>query len=312
MKIKGMAAAFMMCISLAGCSASNADVTDVDCSSPAAAQSTYVKDAAELEHWTEGSESAASIREFVEQITDRESGHYVPPQDRIAVFDFDGTLYGERCPTFFERCMFVHRVLDDPTYDAPADMKAYAQELRTQMNEHRVSSDLEEQYDKYSTVVYEGMTIEEYQQYVRDFLEQPCTGFDDMTYGDGYFLPMVSLVKYLYSNNFKVYICSGSDRNTLRALTEGVLDKYIPPERCIGTDNMVSAPAQNGEDPAKYQYQAEDELVYGKTIAPRNMNTNKVISIQREIGKAPLMVFGNSEGDLSMAQMALQNKYGGQ
>ncbi|MBQ8133759.1 MAG: hypothetical protein IJ192_05070 [Clostridia bacterium] len=83
----------------------------------------------ELEYWTEGSEVAQSIKDYVKQVTDPKSDKFIPVEDRIVVSDLDGTLMGELYPAYFDYCMFVHRALYDDSYEALEDMKAFAREL---------------------------------------------------------------------------------------------------------------------------------------------------------------------------------------
>ena len=76
-----------------------------------------------IPYWTEGSAVADSIIAYVKSVTDETSDSYVAPADRIAIFDFDGTLYGERYPTYFDTCLFIHRALHDETFTAPDDIR---------------------------------------------------------------------------------------------------------------------------------------------------------------------------------------------
>ena len=66
--------------------------------------------------WTEGAASLDALTSFMEDITDENSENYIPVEDRIATFDFDGTLYGELAPNYFEYMMLYHRIMDDPSY----------------------------------------------------------------------------------------------------------------------------------------------------------------------------------------------------
>ena len=66
-----------------------------------------------LPYWTDGSPSLASVQAYVNAAADPESEDYIDPSRRIAVFDFDGTLYGERFPTYFDTCLFLHRALHE-------------------------------------------------------------------------------------------------------------------------------------------------------------------------------------------------------
>jgi len=71
------------------------------------------KEAETIPYWRADSPTMASIVSYVSVITDEKSESYVPPEERIAVFDMDGTLYGERFPTYFDECLLLHRLLHD-------------------------------------------------------------------------------------------------------------------------------------------------------------------------------------------------------
>lgn len=160
--------------------------------------------------------------------------------------------------------------------------------------------------------LYEGLTPEAYAAAVRKFKALPVWGFENMTYGEAYFQPMVSLVKYLYEHDYNVYIVSATYRDAVRVMTEGVLDKYIPYDHVIGTDLLYVASGDEAEDSMFYELEASDELVIAGELFIKNQKTNKATVIQQEIGKMPVLAFGNSTGDFSMATYTLQNeKYGG-
>ena len=108
---------------------------------------------------------------------------------------------------------------------------------------------------------------------------------------------MVEVVSYLKANDFTVYIVSGCDRDSLRALADGILP--ISPGRIIGTDTNYVASHQNGENGITYQYRKDDELVRGEYLVT-NVKMNKVSAIVKEIGQQPVLAFGNSTGDFSM------------
>ena len=71
-------------------------------------------------------ESITALTEYVQDVTNPYSLHYIPQEDRIATFDMDGTILGELYPTYFEYNMLEYRGLDDPTYQAPKDVKKAA------------------------------------------------------------------------------------------------------------------------------------------------------------------------------------------
>ena len=82
-------------------------------------------------NWKEGSAPITALQEYVKKVTDKNSKYYIPEQDRIVVFDLDGTLYCETFPIYGEWLMFADYVLNTPGYNASEQVKAVAEELFT-------------------------------------------------------------------------------------------------------------------------------------------------------------------------------------
>ena len=257
--------------------------------------------------WSEDSPTMQQILSLVSSMTEETSDAYLPEEDRIAVFDFDGTLFGERFPTYFDNCLFLHRVLDDETFQAPADIKEYAQELRTALENGTEEPESPRSTAQMAAECFAGMTVEEYRAYVRAFMAIPAWGFENMTYGQGYFKPMTALVEYLAGRGFKIFVSSGSERAMVRELMSGTLDKWIPSERVIGSTFSLTATGQGDTSGRSYSFTPDDEVLMEGNLVTKNQKANKVFSIVDEIGKAPVLVFGNSSGDLSMAEYCLQH-----
>lgn len=257
--------------------------------------------------WSEDSPTMQQILSLVSSMTEETSDAYLPEEDRIAVFDFDGTLFGERFPTYFDNCLFLHRVLDDETFQAPADIKEYAQALRTALENGTEEPESPRSTAQMAAECFAGMTVEEYRAYVRDFMAIPAWGFENMTYGQGYFKPMTALVEYLAGRGFKIFVSSGSERAMVRELMSGTLDKWIPSERVIGSTFSLTATGQGDTSGRSYSFTPDDEVLMEGNLVTKNQKANKVFSIVDEIGKAPVLVFGNSSGDLSMAEYCLQH-----
>ena len=260
---------------------------------------------AELEYWTEDSAAAASIKEYVETVTDESSDKFIPVEDRIAVFDLDGTLMGELYPSYFEYMMFIHRALHDSTYICPAYIADFAKELEAGVYSGKQPDNPERQHAKYAGQAYMGMTPEELMDYTREYMKTPADGFTNLTKGDAFYLPMVSLVKYLEANDFTVYIVSGSDRTVARALVKDKLG--IPENRVIGMTYNFVATGQHLKDGLEYVYTKDDEVVLGGDLIIKTIKMNKVSKIAEEIGKVPVLSFGNTAGDQSMAQYTVNN-----
>ena len=142
------------------------------------------------------------------------------------------------------------------------------------------------------------MTIEEYFEVVDAYKNTAADGFSGMTRGEAFYLPMLEVVDYLRENDFIVYICSGTNRFTVRGLIDGVID--IPARQVIGTDFTIVASGQGEEMDMHYSY-TEDDLLMGGTLITKNVKMSKVAQMEQELGQKTVLVFGNSTGDMPMA-----------
>ena len=260
-----------------------------------------------IPYWESDSSAMESIVSFVSSVTDKKSDDFVEPERRIAVFDMDGTLYGELFPTYFDEWLLLHRLLHDNTYEAPAEDKAFALAAETALLKGEPEPDYDKSSAQMAAEAFKGFTVEQYRDYVRDLMAEDAVGFDGMTYGEGFYKPMVALVEYLAEHDFKVFISSGSERSLVRELTEDTLGKWIPPYQMIGSTFSLEAEGQGSAEGRKYTYKPDDQVLMEGNLVSKNQKMNKVITIVDEIGCAPLLVFGNSSGDVSMAQYALQH-----
>jgi len=265
----------------------------------------------ELEYWSEDSEVAASIMEFVAAAVDEDSEGYIPEEDRIAVFDLDGTIIGELYPSYFEYMMFIHRALYDEDFTPSDGMKEFAQALEEGIKTGDMPENHERLHARYAGEAYAGMTMDEMKAYTKAFMKSKADGFENLTRGEAFYKPMVSLVNYLNDNDFTVFVVSGSDRVLIRGMIENVLP--VPSDRIIGMSYNIEAKKQDGEDGLEYVYAPDDEVIRGRDLIIKTIKMNKVSVIAQEIGKVPVLSFGNSSGDVSMAQYTINNKkYAGQ
>ena len=259
-----------------------------------------------LPFWRAASPALREIIAYVDAVTDEASPDFVPEARRIAVFDFDGTLYGELFPTYFDTCLFIHRVLHDDTFTPAEDVRAYAAGLETALLNGEPEPDSPRSTAQMAAECFKGFTVEEYRAYVRGFMAEPAWGFAGMAYGEGFYRPMTALVQYLSERGFQVFISSGSERAMVRELIQGTLDQWIPADRVIGSTFSLTATGQGDKAGRSYTYTPDDQALLEGNLVTKNQKANKVFSIIDEIGQAPLMVFGNSDGDLSMAEYAVQ------
>ena len=251
------------------------------------------------------SEALTALQDYVQDVTNANSPNYIKEEDRIATFDMDGTFVGELYPTYFEYNLLEYRALDDPDYEAPKDVMETAQEIRDFV---RTGKKLPDHFDMKHALAaakaYAGMTLAEFDAYVKAYAAQPANGFSGMTYGESFYKPMLEVFDYLKDNGFTCYVVSGSDRFICRALTESI---GIPSNRVIGMDVRLVSSAQGTEEGVNYTMGREESILRTDELIIKNLKTNKVKQIAQEIGKVPVLSFGNSGGDAAMHNYALSN-----
>ena len=255
--------------------------------------------------WTDGAPALNTLIAYVEAVTDENSPDYIPPADRIAVFDMDGTLMGELFPTYLEYYMLAWRILKDPTIEPDDEMLAVGRTLRDCALDNSFPADMPMQHAVQAARAYAGMTLQDFSDFVTQILVREADGFDGMTYAECFYLPMVEVVEYLQENGFQCYVCSGSDRFICRVFIEGMLD--IPYENIIGMDVALEASGQGETDGLDYVFGSLDQVVRTDKLLIKNLKTNKVLQIAQEIGRQPVLSFGNSSGDVSMHNYTIYN-----
>ena len=256
--------------------------------------------------WVDDAESLAALKEYVSDVTDKNSKNYIPEEDRIAVFDLDGTLYGELAPIYVEWWMYAYRVNEDPSFTADEAEKKVADQIVEAAKTGIIAENIEYDHAVQNARAFAGMTLEGYAQYVREFAKRDVVGFENMTYKEAFYKPMIEVIEYLNANGFTVYVCSGTDRFMCRELASGVLP--IAENHFIGMDVMLKARGQGDTDGLEYVYVKDDQVVRTDELLIKNVKMNKVSMLSRELGKAPVLCFGNSSGDESMAAYTVQNE----
>ena len=255
--------------------------------------------------WNPDAPALKALIEYVESVTDESSPDYIPPVDRIATFDMDGTLCAELNPTYLEYYLLAWRILKDPSYEPDAEMLEFGRMLRDHALDKSFPDHMDMLHATHAAKAYAGMTLTQFQDFVTNRLVQEADGFEGMTYANTFYTPMIEVVEYLQENGFKVFVCSGSDRFLCRTYIEGVLD--IPYEQIIGMDVAVEATNQGDTDGLEYVYTSEDNIIRTDRLLIKNLKMNKVAQIVKEIGRQPVLSFGNSGGDVSMHNYTIFN-----
>ena len=144
--------------------------------------------------WVDDSKPIAALKEYIEDVTNEKSKNFIPVEDRIAVFDLDGTLYCETFPIYGEWLLFADYVLNTPDYEAPEEILAVARELSGIKDAGDIPSHMEQTHIHAHAAAFAGMTIEDYMNVVEDFKKTNADGFNGMIRGEAFYRPMLEVV----------------------------------------------------------------------------------------------------------------------
>jgi phosphoserine phosphatase len=241
-----------------------------------------------LPSWQEGN-SKETIMAFVNRVTTETSSSYVPPAERIAVFDNDGTLWSEK-PFYFQLFFMAGRI---------KSMEAEHPEWSTKMPYQAILAGDAQAIAQFTTqkelaellaVTHSGMTVEEFQLLAKRWLKSAKHPRFNHLFTECVFQPMLELLDYLRANNFKTFIVSGGGMDFIRAFAEEVYG--IPPEQVVGSNLKTRWEEEDG----KFVLRKLPEL------GSYDDKEGKPINIDLHIGRRPILAFGNSDGDLPMLQ----------
>ncbi len=240
-----------------------------------------------LPSWNDTAHKKAIIS-FVEQVTKEGSPSFVPPAERIATFDNDGTLWSEQ-PAYVEFTFTLERIKalapQHPEWSNTQPFKAVLED-----DTKTVAAGGETTALELIVASRAGCITEDFANTVTEWLmtaKHPKTG---RPYTEMVFQPMLELLAYLRDNRFKTYIVSGGGQDFMRPWTEMVYG--IPPEQVVGTSLKTKVESRNGKP----------EIVLMPEINLDSNNEGKPIGINQNIGRRPIAAFGNSDGDLPMLQ----------
>lgn len=242
-----------------------------------------------LPSWNDGT-SKAAIVDFVTRVTHPGSSDFVKPEDRIATFDNDGTLWSEQ-PMYVELAFTFDRVKQlAPKHPEWQTQQPFAGVLHHDMKAIAASGD--RGVIELFLATHSGMTTEQFAKIVDDWISHAKHPRFHTLYTECVFQPMLELLAYLRDNGFKTYIVSGGEQEFMRPWALRVYG--IPPEQVIGTMFKTRFTTVEGV-PAIERLAAVDSIDDGP---------GKPVNIQRFIGKRPIAAFGNSDGDLQMLEWA--------
>ncbi len=234
--------------------------------------------------------SKKAITTFVERVTKPGSSYFVPEAERIATFDNDGTLWAEQ-PIYFQLAFALDRAKSlAQQHPEWKDKEPFASLLKGDLKGALAGG--EAAIFQIVTVTHSGMTTEEFENIVHDWIttaKHPQTG---KPYAEMVYQPMLELLAYLRANGFKTFIVSGGGIDFMRVFAERVYG--IPPEQIVGSSGKL-----------------DFELRDGKPVLMKLPELNfiddkagKPVQIQMHIGRRPIAAFGNSDGDLQMLEWA--------
>ena len=240
-----------------------------------------------LPSWNDGSAKQTFIR-FVERLTTAGGQDYVPPAERIAVFDNDGTLWSEK-PFYFQLAFALDRVKalapKHPEWKEKQPFKAVLEgDIKSVLagGEHALLEIV--------MATHAGMTTAEFEQIVSEWISTARHPKTKRLYTEMVYQPMLELLAYLRANDFKTYIVSGGGIEFMRPWVERVYG--IPPEHAIGSS-------------IKVKFELRDSgpvLVRLPEIDFIDDKAGKPVGIHKFIGRRPVLAFGNSDGDHQMLQ----------
>jgi phosphoglycolate phosphatase-like HAD superfamily hydrolase len=248
---------------------------------------------AHLPSWTD-SAAKERIVEFAEAATNEESKTFVPPAERIAVFDNDGTLWSEQ-PVYFQAAFILDRIKTlAPDHPEWKTQEPFASILKGDIQSALAGG--EQAILEMAMATHAGMSTDEYEQIVSDWIKtarHPKTG---RLYTEMVYQPMLELLDYLRVNGFRTYIVSGGGIEFMRAWADEVYS--IPPEQVIGSS-------------IKTKYEVKD----GEPVLMRLPELNfiddkegKPVGINQHIGRRPILAVGNSDGDFQMLEWTTARK----
>lgn len=249
-----------------------------------------------LASWSDGT-TKNTILSFVSDTTKEDSKDYVKPEERIAVFDNDGTLWAEQ-PMYFQVQFALDQVKNlAPEHPEWKDQQPFKAVLED--DQKTLAASGTKGLGEILAATHSGMTTEAYTKSVAEWLKTAQHPRFHRPYNEMVYQPMLELLSYLRENGYKTYIVSGGGIEFMRVFAQNVYG--IPPEQVIGSSGATSFSKNPDED-------SKPELVKQAKIEFLNDGVGKPESINRVIGRRPVIAFGNSDGDQQMLEWVAARK----
>jgi len=240
-----------------------------------------------LPSWNNGPAKQA-IEDFVRTTTYKSSSNFVPPEERIATFDNDGTLWCEQ-PMYFQFLFALDRVKAlAPQHPEWKDKEPFAAVLRGDLKAALAGG--EPALLEIVMATHAGTTTDEFEQTVKDWIATAKHPQYKQPYTACVYQPMLELLAYLRANGFKTFIVSGGSLEFMRPWTEKIYG--IPPEQVVGSSIKTKFEMRDGK-PVLMRLPEVDFM---------DDKDGKPVGINSHIGRRPIAAFGNSDGDAQMLQ----------
>jgi phosphoglycolate phosphatase-like HAD superfamily hydrolase len=241
-----------------------------------------------LGSWNEGPAKQA-ILDFVRATTDQASSKFVPPDQRIATFDQDGTLWVEH-PIYAQVVYCLDRVPALAEQDPKLkDIEPFKTVLSG--NREAIAKLPLHDLEKILFATLTGMSVDDFQAEVKQWLTSAKDGRWKRLYTDLIYLPMFEVMQYLRSNGFKTYFVTGGGQDFVRVYSERVYG--IPPEQVVGSA---------GGTKFGYRKDGTPFLTKEPQLLLNDDKAGKPEGIHLMIGRRPRAAFGNSDGDREMLE----------
>jgi phosphoglycolate phosphatase-like HAD superfamily hydrolase len=240
-----------------------------------------------LPSWNDG-KAKQSIVDFVGKVTKEGTPDFVPPAERIATFDNDGTLWAEQ-PMYFQAFFIFDRIKAlAPQHPEWKDKEPFASVLNGDVKVALAGG--EHALFEMAMATHAGMTTEEFEKIVTNWITTARHPVTKRPYTEMVYQPMLELLAYLRASGFKTFIVSGGGIEFMRQWAEKVYG--IPPEQVIGSSGKTKFEMRDGKP----------VLVKLPELNFFDDKAGKPVAIQHHIGRRPIAAFGNSDGDLQMLQ----------
>jgi len=237
-----------------------------------------------LPSWNDGATKQAIV-DFVRDVTREGSPNFVPPNQRIATFDNDGTLWVEQ-PIYTQFALMI-----DQLKAAPPRPEWNTNPVYKALMANDMKAAMAQGQGPLLNLLFQansGMSVEDYDRAVRDWFATRRHPTLNRPYTELVYQPQLELLKYLRANGFKTFIVSGGTMEAMRPWAERVYG--IPPEQVVGSTQTL-----------KYDV-ATGKVMREPSFFFNNDGPGKPVGIDMHIGQRPILAFGNSDGDMQMLQ----------